>query len=112
MFKAIKDNKIISINEIANFPCMEIGINIDEVIEDTEHTVADFVHVNGEFVLTSDDKAIQQFNQERISELKQLLSDSDYKGQKYLDGEYTNEEWQEIVSQRKAWREEIRKLEK
>lgn len=47
----------------------------------------------------------------RIMELKQLLSDNDYKGQKYLDGEYTEAEWKEIVQQRKAWREEIRRLE-
>lgn len=50
--------------------------------------------------------------QERIAELKQLLVNADYWGQKYLDGEYTAEEWAEKVAQRKAWREEIRELEK
>lgn len=57
-------------------------------------------------------KPAEVVKQERIAELKQLLTDADYKGQKYLDGEYTDEEWQAIVAERKAWREEIRELEK
>ena len=48
----------------------------------------------------------------KILQLKQNLDDYDYKGQKYLDGEYTDEEWSEIVVQRKIWREQIRQLEK
>ena len=48
---------------------------------------------------------------ERIEELKALLSAADYWGQKYIDGEYTAEEWEEKKAQRKAWREEIRSLE-
>lgn len=47
----------------------------------------------------------------RIEELKQLLVSWDYKTSKYADGEYTNEEWSKIVAQRKAWREEINRLE-
>ena len=111
MYKAIKDNKIIAINETDNFPCMEIGSDIDEIIEDTDHNVDDFIHVDGEFVLKTDEKAIRQEKDRRIVELKQLLAEADYWGQKYLDGEYTEEEWAEKVAQRKAWREEIRSLE-
>lgn len=48
---------------------------------------------------------------ERIAELKQFLFDADYWGQKYIDGEYTEAEWEEKKAQRKAWREEIRSLE-
>lgn len=48
---------------------------------------------------------------ERIAELKGLLADADYWGQKYIDGEYTAEEWEKKKAQRKAWREEIRSLE-
>lgn len=48
---------------------------------------------------------------ERIEELKELLVAADYWGQKYIDGEYTAEEWEEKKAQRKAWREEIRSLE-
>lgn len=50
-------------------------------------------------------------NQERIAELKQFLADADYWGQKYIDGEYTDEEWEQKKAQRKAWRAEIRELE-
>lgn len=49
--------------------------------------------------------------QERIDELKTFLSDADYWGQKYIDGEYTDAEWEEKKAQRKAWRAEIRELE-
>lgn len=58
------------------------------------------------------EKPEEVIKQERIAELKQMLADADYWGQKYLDGEYTAEEWAEKVAQRKAWREEIRELEK
>lgn len=47
----------------------------------------------------------------RILELKTNLADYDYKTSKYIDGEYTEEEWTEIVAQRKAWRSEINMLE-
>jgi hypothetical protein len=45
-------------------------------------------------------------DQERITELKKLLSDSDYKV--LPDYDKTNDD---IVEQRQAWREEIRSLE-
>lgn len=50
-------------------------------------------------------------NAERVAELKQFLLDADYWGQKYIDGEYTEAEWNEKKAQRKAWRDEIRRLE-
>lgn len=69
MFKALKDNKIIAIcekkevkvtydnvsetisfNPKDHFPCLVY----DEVIEDTEHTVEDYEHYQGEFLLKSD----------------------------------------------------------
>ena len=56
MFKAIKDNKIIAINDSGTFPCLVH----DRVEEDTEHSVSDYVQVNGEYVLTSSDEAIEQ----------------------------------------------------
>lgn len=107
MYKAIYQDKIIAINETDNFPCLVY----DGSEEDTDHNVDDFIHVNGEFVLKTDDKAVRQEKDQRIAELKQYLAEADYWGQKYLDGEYTGEEWAEKVAQRKAWREEIRSLE-
>lgn len=56
MFKAIKDNKIIAINETGDFPCLVH----DSVEKDTEHSVSDYMQVNGEYVLTSSAEAIEQ----------------------------------------------------
>ena len=47
----------------------------------------------------------------RISELKRLLSESDYKCLKYVDGEFTEGEYAETKAQRHAWRQEINELE-
>lgn len=49
--------------------------------------------------------------QGEINALKQLLTNSDYKGHKYLDGEITAEEYAEAKAQRHAWRERINELE-
>ena len=57
------------------------------------------------------EKPQEVINQERIEELKGFLAAADYWGQKYIDGEYTEAEWEEKKAQRKAWREEIRRLE-
>lgn len=50
--------------------------------------------------------------QEKMNALKQQLADMDYKTSKYADGEYTQEEWAKIVTERKAIREKIRELER
>ena len=47
----------------------------------------------------------------RIYRLKMLLSSSDYKQHKWLDGELTDEEYAPIKAQRHAWRVEINQLE-
>lgn len=47
----------------------------------------------------------------RIDELKQNLSDSDYKLFKYLEGEIPEEEYQQIKKLRHDWRYEINRLE-
>lgn len=86
MFKAIKDNKIIAISEKkeviihtedgdiiqevtgeALFPCMEIGSDIDEVIEDTEHRVSDYKHYDGEFTLHNIEKDNEEIRRARES---------------------------------------------
>ena len=56
MFKAIKDNKIIAFNETGDFPCLVF----DEIVEDTEHQISDYVMVGNEFVLDTDAKAIKK----------------------------------------------------
>lgn len=50
-------------------------------------------------------------NLERIAELKQLLTETDYAIIKIAEGVATKEEYDETIAQRQAWREEIRALE-
>lgn len=45
------------------------------------------------------------------NERKKQLSDMDYKTSKYVDGEYTESEWAEIVAERQSIRARIRELE-
>ena len=67
--------------------------------------------INNEYVICAIPEPTQEeINQARIVELKQLLADADYWGQKYLDGEYTEEEWLAKKATRRAWREELRLL--
>lgn len=62
MFKAIKENKIIAVNETGVFPCLVF----DDVKEDAEHAVSDYVHVDGQFVLTTTDVA----NETKAAEIR------------------------------------------
>ena len=50
MYKALKENKIIAINEKEYFPCLIY----DEVVEDTEHNTEDYAQYEGEFILKED----------------------------------------------------------
>ena len=47
----------------------------------------------------------------QIGELKQKLSDTDYKAIKYSEGWLTDEEYAEVKAQREEWRTEINRLE-
>ena len=60
MFKALKDNKIIAINESGEFPLLYH----DSVEEDTEHSISDYEQYNGEYLLKSDIPAPTQEEQE------------------------------------------------
>ena len=48
----------------------------------------------------------------QILELKNQLSATDYWDNKYIEGEYTEEEWAEKKAQRMAWRNAVREIEK
>lgn len=55
MYKAIKDNKIIAINETDKFPCLIY----DKLVEDTEHTIDDYGiyyynEISAEYLLKSE----------------------------------------------------------
>ena len=73
MFKALKDDKIIAINDSGDFPCLVY----DKVEEDSEHQVSDYVHCNGQFVLTSSDEAIEQRKEQVRSVRNQYLEQTD-----------------------------------
>ena len=55
---------------------------------------------------------LKQEKLERISELKSLLSATDYKAIKYAEGLLSEEEYAPIKSQRQAYRDEINELER
>ena len=76
MFKALKDNKIIAVNETGKFPCLVY----DSIEEDAEHQVSDYVHCNGQFVLTASDTAIEQYKEQVRAVRNRYLEQTD----KYL----------------------------
>ena len=80
MFKAIKDNKIIAINETGEFPCLVY----DSIEKDTEHSISDYLQVNGEFILTSSDEAIEQKQADVRAVRNQYLEQTD----KYMITDY------------------------
>ena len=73
MFKALKDNKIIAINDSGEFPCLVH----DSVEEDTEHQLSDYVHCDGQFVLTVSDEAIEQRKEQVRAVRNQYLEQTD-----------------------------------
>ncbi len=79
MFKALKDNKIIAVNETGEFPCMVL----DTVEEDTEHQVSDYVHCNGEFVLTTSDPAIEQYKENKRYERDVMIEKYEWRLSRY-----------------------------
>lgn len=56
MFKAIKNKKIIAVNETGVFPCLVY----DSIEQDDEHTVSDYIHDDGQFILKTSDEAKEQ----------------------------------------------------
>ena len=80
MFKALKDNKIIAINDSGKFPCLVH----DSVEEDTEHQLSDYIHCDGQFVLTASDEAIEQKKADVRAVRNQYLEQTD----KFLLSDY------------------------
>ena len=76
MYKAIENGKVVGINETGKFPCLVC----DSVEEDTEHQVSEYVHCNGQFVLTTSDPAIEQYKEQVRAVRNRYLEQTD----KYL----------------------------
>jgi hypothetical protein len=105
MFKAIKDNKIIAINETGDFPCLVF----DNVIEDTEHTIGDYEQYNGEFLLKSDIPAptkeeISQLRATAYLEIDKLHAERD---RKTVLGTWSSEEETKYIEKVKTMSAEI-----
>lgn len=73
IFTAKKDGKIIAINETGEFPLM----NYDYIEEDTEHQISDYVHCDGQFVLTNPNEATKQYKEQVRSIRNQYLEQTD-----------------------------------
>lgn len=86
-----------------SFPFVDIEEELDE--EKRTHMVT---KLTGREVPQESNK---REHAERITELKQLLAETDYAVIKIAEGVATKEEYAEIIAQRQAWREEIRALE-
>lgn len=74
--------------------------------------------INGKLVFNTsllDEQLEKERKFFRLAELKKLLSDSDYKVIKCFEASLSNEKmpynYEELKSQRQAWRDEINKLE-
>lgn len=73
MYKAIIDGKIKNISDVGEFPCQ----TFDSIIEDTEHTIADYAQYNDEFVLKSDVPVDYQNEQIRQQRQARYVEESD-----------------------------------
>ena len=102
MYKAIKDNKIIAINETGEFPCLVY----DEVIEDTEHQVSDYKHYDGEFTLHNIEKDNEEMKQARANayavEVDPLMSEYNRKKTFNLFEEGEEEELMKAIQDKVA----------
>ena len=124
MFKAIKDDKIIAINDSGEFPCLVY----DNIEEDTEHHLSDYIHCDGEFVLTTSDTAIEQYKAQKRAERDAKIETyewrlSRYERQKAINVETTDTEeiylnlcryiqdLRDITKQDKWWELELKEFE-
>ena len=73
MYKAIENGKVVAINETGDFPCLVH----DSIEEDTEHQVSDYIHCDGQFVLTVSDEAIEQRKEQVRTVRNQYLKQTD-----------------------------------
>lgn len=109
MYKARKDNKIIAISDTDNeFPCLVK----DEVVEDTEHTTADYDQYNGEYLLKSEIPAPTHDEQsdKRAMAYKQEVDPITSHISRLRDKEQTPEivaEIEQLIAERDAKVEEI-----
>ena len=112
MFKAIKDNKIIAVSDTDNLFKFMVK---DSVETDETHKASDYSHVNGEFLLNTDERVIEQQKQAEIVRLKDELAETDYKiikcSEYNLAGAALPYDIAELHAKRQALRDRINELE-
>lgn len=64
------------------------------------------------YIPFAEEEIQKTYNLRQIEEVKQILQQSDFKVLKYLEGWYTEEEFQKIKDEREEYRQFIRRLEK
>lgn len=105
MYKALKDNKIIAINDTGKFPCLVY----DLIEEDTEHTCDDYRHYDGEFTLIDIDKENEIAKQARASAYAQEVDPITAHIQRLKDQDPMPEgEIAELITERDAKVQEIK----
>ena len=100
MYKAIKDDKIIAISDTdSEFFCLVK----DEVVEDTEHTVADYDEYNGECLLLANIPVPTQEEQSKRRAQAYLVEIDPITAhiQRLRDEEPENEKIIELLAERK-----------
>ena len=115
MQEEIKQTKMVKI--LSQFNCQSYPLDntaIEVSLEDLEQIgKTKCFDVENNCVIDYDNSKrvrIDEINN-RIIELKQLLSDSDYRAIKYAEGLYTQEEYAPYKYQRQSYRDEINQLE-
>ena len=98
MYKAIKDNKIVAINETGDFPCLVH----DSIEEDTENSISDYMQVNGEYVLTSSAVAIEQKKAEARAERDRRINAIRWRIERYQTQEAAGLETTDTAENYKA----------
>lgn len=73
MFKAILDEKIVSISEGDNFPLLEYHY----IEEDLEHTLEDYISTEDGFVLRTSERGVEELKVLVRNQRDWLLEDSD-----------------------------------
>jgi hypothetical protein len=108
MFLGYQNDKIAFVaetkEELENLPC----VSLDRI----EETTGEYVLYNGSYVLKAqaESEQAEEDKQARISELKQMLAETDYVVIKIAEGEATREEYEPILEDRQKWRAEINEL--
>ena len=70
------------------------------------------INIDGEYFVVTEipQPTEEEIKQQIIEELKGLLTETDYVVIKIMEGESTEEEYAEILTNRKLWRKEINEL--